>query len=238
MAASEAIYQDLLTGLLTGRYRAGSRLREEALATALGTSRTPVRQALQRMHAEGLVELQPNRGALVTECSSRELDQIYELRAMLEGYACREAAPRVEEVQLDRLARLCDQLEQELHGDQETDFSTISQLNLDYHRLLHESSGNRYLVALLGGIIRVPLVIHSFRHYTPDELTRSFAHHREIVAALRAKDGRWAEAVMHAHVSAAHASLRRARDAEPGDVVVDGPGDPAVAPSEFGGAWR
>ena len=237
MAVSEAIYQDLLTGLLTGRYPAGSRLREEALATSLGTSRTPVRQALQRMHAEGLVELQPNRGALVTECSSRDLDQIYELRGMLEGFACREAASRIDCDQIDHLEQLCDQIEHELYGDQDTDFATISRLNLEFHGQLHESSGNRYLVALLGGVIRVPLVTHSFRHYTHDELTRSFAHHREIVAALRANDGRWAEAVMHSHVSAAHASLRRARDAEAGGLV-DGRGELVAAPSEFGGAWR
>lgn len=227
MAVGDAIYQELLTGLLTGGYPAGSRLREEALAASLSTSRTPVRQALQRLHAEGLLELQPNRGALVTEVSSREVDQIFELRAMLEGYACREAASRVGGPQLEQMAELCDRMEHELHGDHETDFAKISQLNLQLHRQFHEGSGNRYLVSLLAGVIRMPLVIHSFRHYTPAEMARSFAHHREILAALHANDGRWAESVMNAHVSAAHASLRRAREAV-GD-------DPAELVKDFGG---
>lgn len=213
MAAGEDVYEQLLAGLLTGTYPTGSRLREEVLAASLGTSRTPIRQALQRLHAEGLVEIQPNRGALVTEYSDREVDQIFELRAMLEGYAAREAAAHISSEQADALAAVADQMERRLEVGGDADISEISQLNLQFHRSVHSASGNRLLGVLLTGVIRLPLVIHSFRNYSPDEMRRSLAHHREIAAAIAAGESAWAESVMHSHVHAAHASLRRARAA-------------------------
>lgn len=217
MVAGDDVYEQILAGLLTGNYPTGSRLREEVLAAALGTSRTPVRQALQRLHAEGLVEIQPNRGALVTEYSDREVDQIFELRAVLEGYAAREAAAQIDMEQIEFLSRACEQMEERLEAGSDADFAEISQLNLQFHRGIHSASQNRLVGVLLVGVIRLPLVVHSFQHYSEAELRRSFAHHREIVAALAAADGIWAESIMRAHVHAAHASLRRAR----GDVKQD-----------------
>lgn len=221
--SSDTAYQSLLTRILSGEYPAGTRLREEALAASLAISRTPVRQALQRLQAEGLVQMQHNRGATVVGYGDRQVDQILELRSMLEGYAARQAAAHIDEEQLAEMSSLCEAMEAELVTGSAPRFQLISELNLEFHRAIHTSSANQYLVSVISGIIRFPLVVRSFSQYSMEEMHRSFSHHRELVAALGARDGTWAESVMHAHVSAAHVSLRRTRiDGMPAVVAVDG----------------
>ncbi len=89
--------------ILAGVYPAGHHLRENALATDLKVSRTPVREALQRLAADGLVDLSRNRGARVTGFTGEELDEIYGLRVLLEGYGAKLAATRMTDESLERL---------------------------------------------------------------------------------------------------------------------------------------
>src|SRR5437867_6791605 len=91
VAATELIRQ----AILDGRLEPGSRLKEEELARELGISRTPVREALLMLQAEGLVDAVPNRGAMVRVHTPEDLDDLYQLRALLEGYAARRAALRI-----------------------------------------------------------------------------------------------------------------------------------------------
>src|SRR5215203_6092246 len=93
--AAEAAYGIIREGILSGELARGQRLREEELALRAGVSRTPVREALRRLDAEGLVDFTPNRGARVTAWSERELEDVYEARALLESYGARLAATRV-----------------------------------------------------------------------------------------------------------------------------------------------
>ena len=92
--------------ILTGEYGPDERLIEEQLAERLGVSRTPVRQALTMLEAEGLVEIAPNRGATVCSFSIEDVWDIYDLRAVLEGHAARRAAGRIERRELERLREL------------------------------------------------------------------------------------------------------------------------------------
>src|SRR6059058_6109007 len=89
--------------MLSGELVSGTRLRQEALADEFGVSRTPIREALRKLQAGGLIELQPNRGALVRGPSAREIRDAYEVRAELEGLAAELAAQRIQQVQLDGL---------------------------------------------------------------------------------------------------------------------------------------
>src|SRR6202050_3223278 len=95
MRAAERAYSAVRDGILQGRYNAGSRLTEQELASALGVSRTPVREALRRLHAEGLVEFEPNHGAVVALFELEDAEEIFELRALLEPISARRAAERV-----------------------------------------------------------------------------------------------------------------------------------------------
>ena len=94
MRAVDRAYEAVRTGIIAGRYLAGARLTEQEIATAVGVSRTPVREALRRLDAEGLVEFTPNLGAVVTTWSEADSDEVFDLRAMLESYSARRATLR------------------------------------------------------------------------------------------------------------------------------------------------
>lgn len=202
------VYDRLLALLLAGTWPPQTPLREESLSTLLGTSRTPVRDALRRLEGDGLVEIIPRRGARVIGYTSEEIDSIYDLRAVLEGLAARWAATRGQ-VDLDAMTSLAEKME--VVADQ-GERHELGQLNLAFHGHVHDQAGNPLLTRSLQHVIATALVHGAFYAYSPDELARSFGHHRELIDALRARDGAWAESVMVAHIRAAHVVVQRTRD--------------------------
>lgn len=200
-------YDRLFDLLLAGTWEAQTPLREEALASMLGTSRTPVRDALRRLEGDGLVQITPRRGARVVGYSAEEIDSIYDLRSVLEGLGARWAAERGD-VDLDAMSALAEQMEQ-LAADGRR--HEIGRLNLAFHRLVHQQAQNPLLMRTLSQVIATPLVHGAFHAFSPQELDRSFGHHRELVDALRARDGTWAESVMVAHIRAASTVVQRTR---------------------------
>ncbi|MFD8738350.1 GntR family transcriptional regulator [Streptomyces sp. NPDC059618] len=207
---SVRVYEDLRRSILTGEHSSGDWLREENIATTYEVSRTPVRDALRRLEADGLITLHPNRGAQVTGFDAADLDDIFSLRALLEGYAARRAAERDgSESERGELRALCDAMDEAARtgGDEADD--RITELNMRFHRTLHRAAGNALLPGILSGVIEISLVRHTFHNYSPEEMERSLRQHRELVDALTARDGTWAQSVMTAHVLSARASLSR-----------------------------
>lgn len=202
-------YAALRDLLIAGTWEPHTPLREETLATQLGTSRTPVRDALRRLEADGLVEIVPRKGARVVGFSDEQVDAIFDLRALLEGYAARGAAERGA-ADLPRLRRLASEMEEAGSTGRRGD---ITALNLEFHHALHAASGNTLLPRVLQSVISVSLVHTAFLVYADDELHRSQGHHRELIEAIAAGDGSWAEGVMVAHIRAAHDAVRRQRAA-------------------------
>ncbi len=210
--AADRAYAALRAGILDGRYGPGARLGEIEVAAELGLSRTPVREALRRLGSEGLVENLPNRGARVRSWSADDLDESYEVRAVLEGLGARRAAARVTREQLDQLAGLADEMvgvDPSLGHRPPGDFGELAALNAEFHALIVSASGSGRLGETLAAVVQMPLVLRTYRRYTPEALARSHAHHHEIVDALRAGDGTWAESVMRSHVLAARSVLLR-----------------------------
>ena len=169
-------------------------------------SRTPVREALRRLAAEGLVRHEPNRGVQVEDWGVEDLDEIFSLRSQLEPWGCGLAAT-TGRADLDVLAELAERMDEEARRDP-PDLDAITELNNRFHRTVLEASGNGRLVAMVSAVVEVPLVWRTFSHYSGEAMQRSLAHHHEIVHALRAGDAAWAESVMRSHVRAAWASLR------------------------------
>lgn len=215
--AAETAYAVIRNKILSGDFSRGERLREEELAQLAGVSRTPIREALRRLDAEGLVEFLPNRGASVTTWSEQELDNLYEARALIEGYAAGQAAKRISEETLDRLADLSRQMRELDTASAGVD--EMTRLNNDFHRILTAASGNTHLESLVRGLTDVGLVHRTFRNYSPERLVASKFHHDEIVTALRAGDGAWASAIVRAHILAArptiHSMVRGVSDGVP-----------------------
>ncbi|QOC92316.1 GntR family transcriptional regulator [Micromonospora craniellae] len=205
--AAEDAYEALRSAILNGSIGPRARLGEMELSRQFGVSRTPIREALRRLTAEGLVVFQPNRGARVAEWSLSDLQDIYEIRARLESYGAALAARRIDADVLDRLDVLCDQMEELARRMGPQDLDRIATLNSELHHLVLKAAASPRLTSLLSAVVEVPLVVRAFRLYTPDALARSMAHHRDLVAALRARDAEWASSTMRAHVLAARTVL-------------------------------
>lgn len=203
--SSQDAYAAIRERIISGVYAMGDRLGEVELATALGVSRTPIREALRRLSADGLVEVSANRGARVTQWTTDDLDQIYELRAMLEGRAAHRTAGRITDPEIDELTVLCNEMEEAVQSDITIshNLDVLSEGNRRFHARIMAISGNTQLHRLTDLLFQVPLSIHTYRHYSDAELDRSMRHHREIVQAFRCRDAEWAAAVMTSHIRAA-----------------------------------
>ncbi|MDD7965138.1 GntR family transcriptional regulator [Actinomycetospora lemnae] len=204
------VHAELRGEILGGRCAPGSRLREEEVAERFGVSRTPVREALRRLEADGLVVVTPRRGAEVVRWRDDDIAELVELRALLEGHAARRAAIGGD-VDLVALGDLCARMEALAEAPDGRAADEITRLNMELHRAVHRAAG-RLLPDLLVRLIDVPVVRRTFHTYSEAELRRSFGQHRELVEALAAGDGDWAAAVMQAHIRAAGATLRSSRD--------------------------
>ena len=142
--ASVAATELIREAIIDGRLEPGRRLKEEELARELGISRTPVREALLMLQAEGLVDAIPNRGAIVRVHTTDDLDDLYQLRALLEGFAARRAAARVGEEELNQLTASCDRFEA-LDPDEE--LRELVRENLFFHSTILELAGSTRLAA-------------------------------------------------------------------------------------------
>jgi len=197
--ALETLREEILRGALS----AGDRLAEVELAERLGVSRTPVREALSRLSAEGLVELAPNRGARVATWTVDELEGVFALRSLLEPQLTALAVPHAtaaDVAELDELATRMTEL-----GD--SDLDALVPLNRAFHDRLVALAAAPALAGALAAAVHSPLVARNFHAYDEVSLRRSMAHHTEIVAALRARDPEWARAVMTAHIHNARAVM-------------------------------
>jgi len=209
LRAVDRAYEAVRSGILGGRYLAGARLTEQEIATTVGVSRTPVREALRRLDAEGLVEFTPNLGAVVTTWNEEDSDEIFDLRAMLEAYGVRRATVRATDAQIAEMRRLAELQYRESVERKAGHLERIGELNSQFHRRMQEAAGSPRLVRALAGLIEAPLMMRTFQKYTAEDLQRSAQHHLEIVSALEARDAEWAASVMFSHVHAARGALNR-----------------------------
>jgi len=215
VTSSERVVASVREMILDGRLAPGARLGEVELADRLGVSRTPVREALSRLGAEGLVELSPNRGARVATWSRSEIEQIFDLRSALEprltGLAVASATAEDAE-ELEELARRM--LEVGLPGRAQ-DLDALVPLNRAFHDRLVQLAGHTALATALAAAVQTPLQLRNFHAYDEGAMRRSLAHHVEIVDAVRAGDPTWAQAVMTAHIHNARAVMVRAVTEQP-----------------------
>jgi DNA-binding GntR family transcriptional regulator len=210
--AVEKAYVFVRERTLKGVYSSGLRITEQEIADATGVSRTPVREALRRLQAEGLLSLIPNQGAAVTNWSADTISDIFELRGLLEPYGAARAAERITPEGLAELKGLAEKQYEESVRRAPGCIKRIGDVNSRFHRALQEFSGNARLVAMLPALIDAPLVLKTFSKYEDADLVRSASHHLEIVSALAARDGVWAASVMRSHIHAAHVSFKQIDD--------------------------
>jgi DNA-binding GntR family transcriptional regulator len=206
--AVDKAYRAVRDGIMRGLYPPGAHITAQDLAAASGLSRTPVREAMRRLHAEGLIQIIPNRGAFVARWTEDEIEQIYGLRVLLEGFAAELAAKRATEAQVASLRALAEEMQSLVQGGAQS-IEAIAKVNDGFHKAVLSACGNPRLGDLLRALVEVPLVISTFQRYEPEELRRSVTQHLELVDAIGAHDPEWARNVMAAHIlSARHTLLR------------------------------
>ena len=193
--AQQPRVRDLLEeAILEGELKPGERLRAEALAQRFGTSRTPIREALLQLEAQGLVDVEPNRGAVVRSFDRDDLFDLYQLRALLEPRAAALAAPRISEQDIEALHALC---EAEDH----------MAANEAFHRIILEAAGSPRLLDAMRAATGIPRTFRSVFWHDERQREESLMCHRRLVAAFNARDAELAEAVMRMHILGAIAFL-------------------------------
>jgi DNA-binding GntR family transcriptional regulator len=215
--ASVAATELIREAIIDGRLEPGRRLKEEEVASELGISRTPVREALLILQAQGLVELTPNRGASVRSYETAEIEDMYQLRALLEGYAARRAAVRMKRRDIARLRQSCERFSRLRAADDVVD---LIKENLAFHNTILEVAGSERLTAMVRKVIELPLVYKSYYWYSPDQKLISDHYHNQLANALEARDGERAELIMKEHIFEARDFLiaqLESRPAAPGE---------------------
>lgn len=194
---SAAAYQKLRQRILDGSLPGGTLLVEATLVREFGISRTPIREALHRLEAEGMLAALPRGGYSVVALTNKDLHDFYQIRAALEGLAAETAAHRVTRTDIARLEDLYDEMAAALDQDREDD---LARLNREFHQAIALASGNSQLHYMLDNL---KAVFERFRTgaVSNDERRRQAHHeHGELIEALRARDAATARRLAEQHV--------------------------------------
>lgn len=205
--AADQAYAYLRARVISGDFAAGTRLTEWQIADALGTSRTPVREAMRRLVGDGILRFQPNYGTFVGSYSAKEIGELFDLRALLESEVAGAAARGISSGQVEQLRSLQDRIEDQGVDLGRENIERIGGLNLEFHRIIAQASDSPRMVSMLTNAIEAPVVQQTFSRYSAPQLQRSFHHHRELIDAFAARDPVWARDVMSCHVRAARFAM-------------------------------
>ena len=200
----ESVYQRLEEEILSGKLSRGETLTETSLTARLGASRTPVRAALHRLAEEGLVEISPNRGAVVMGVTAEDLVDIYKMRMRLEGLASREAAEKISE---EDKKRLTDSVELSEFYIKKKDAEHLKELDSEFHDIIYRAAGNRLLYRTLSDLHKKITTYRKLSLTVTDRLERSVEEHREILSAIIKGDSDEADKLTYLHIEAALANL-------------------------------
>ncbi|MCW2901348.1 MAG: GntR family transcriptional regulator [Streptosporangiaceae bacterium] len=194
---SDSVARVLRLAIIDGRLRPGTPLREVTLAEQLGVSRTPIREALFTLSRENLVDLKPNRGATVRRFTRDDLADVYGLRATLEAHAARMAAGRITDEQVTRLRESCDRLAALREGAKPSEQAAE---DYTFHSLMTDATGSRQMQSMVREVLAFTITYRSDFAYTEAQMRHAEQQHREVTAALAARDGDLAGRLLQGHV--------------------------------------
>lgn len=201
----EEVYQRLKQGIINRELPPGARLIEEDLSEKLGVSRTPLREAISRLHQEGIIKLIPNRGAYVAWPTFSEIMENLYIREVLEGLAARLAAENISIPTLNKL-RQC--MEVFVGGDLAEHMVDYSKANVKFHRMIVEASRSKRLIHLINNLYDQMDIVRLRTIYIPGRAEKSLIEHLEILKALEKRDGLLAEKLLRAHVADLREALK------------------------------
>jgi DNA-binding GntR family transcriptional regulator len=186
----------LREAILLGHLKPGEKLDQNEIAELLGISRSPVRDALRTLAAEGLVEVIPHRGAAVAELSADEVEEIFLIRRILEGMAARLATQRIGPVQIAELQAIVDEI------DRTTDLDSWLELNRRFHHTLYQAAGRPRLFSIVENLRNTTAPYVRLFIVSAEHIESAQESHRRIVDACAARDAVAAERETQEHMGA------------------------------------
>lgn len=181
LSISESAYASVKEALLNGRYAPGARVPIDELCEALGVSRTPVLEALNRLEAEGMVEILPRKGVYLVQFSEEKARELYTVREALEGMATRLAAQRLTSSQIEGLRKALERQATCLEARDSDGYATAT---IKFHNMIAAASGNKTLQRLLDSVYAQMEALRLRTLYLPKRLKQSFSEHQRIFQAL------------------------------------------------------
>jgi DNA-binding GntR family transcriptional regulator len=191
--------------IFAGELAPGVFLDEIALAEGLGISRTPLREALKVLTAEGLVRHEPRRGCFVNQVTEQDLDDIFPVIALLEGQCAHQAALRATDADLAALDVLHQRLVDHALARRINDYYAT---NFAIHEAIITLADNRWLAQVIGDLRKLVKLSRLQQLHAPGRLDQSLSEHLAVFAALKARDAQGAEAAMRTHITRQRAALR------------------------------
>lgn len=197
LSRGELVHGRLRDAIRAGRFAPGDRVREAEVASWLGVSRTPVREAFRRLQADGLLVFEPWRGVIVAQLDQQQLIELYAMRRVLEGTAAGLAARHAADSQIATLRDLMDQAEGAEGADER------AELNRHFHQNIYAAAHNRYLLQALNALRDSMALLPSTTYALEGRHAAAQAEHRRIVDAIAARDAAAAEDAAREHISEA-----------------------------------
>ena len=185
-------FESVRSQILRRQLAFGTKLNQASLAEQLGISLVPLREALRKLEAEGLVQIVPHRGVFVCTISRDELEDLYTIRMILEGMATRAAVARLTDDHVAKLSALVLEMEQETSRE---DYAKLLLINRAFHLTLYEVSGRRFLCDSIIGLWKKSERYRALYVHLPGRSRQALSEHQEILQALQ---GRWAKEAVRA----------------------------------------
>lgn len=195
---SDLVYQRLREAIERGQLKPGQRVMEVEVAEWLDVSRTPVREALRKLEAEGMLAMEPRNGLVVSSISRQAMMELYVMREVLEGTAARLCARHASDLEIMELGELVKR-EEQLQGNPEA----LVKLNRLFHDAIHRAAHNRYLEKSLSAVNHSMWLLGKSQMLLPERAKSAKAEHSELLSAIRKRDPEAAEKAARKHVRSA-----------------------------------
>jgi DNA-binding GntR family transcriptional regulator len=203
---SAAVAEELRRRIVDGEFSAGFQLRQDALAAEFGVSRIPVREALMQLEAEGLVKIHPHRGAIVSELSTAEIQELFELRALLEPRLLKASARHLTEADYARLDQILNEYSSELRAKH---VKRWGELNSEFHTVLYQHAGQPRALAIVANLLQECDRHTRLQLSLTDGMKRAEVEHAELLHLCKSGKIAAACALLKTHIENVSKSLRQ-----------------------------
>lgn len=209
--SSSMVYELVRSRIMAGHYAPGAHLTEGQLCEELDVSRTPVRAALRRLTEEGLIQTEPHRGAFVAQWTRSDVDEVFELRCILESRGAGLAAARRSADECAELRKSVDEMTKIAEAKKSTYKDDLHHNNREFHLLVLSAARSPRLYKIAEQLAYTSVTLGTYFYYSDTDIARSIQFHRDITDAITAQNRTVAESLMSAHIGVGHVAFDAGR---------------------------